>query len=133
MRYDERGEDMMLDTDRALIQAAAAVARLRCRSTWHTLATAARTPQGRVFSGVNLHHHTGDTCPEVLVVGTVAAQAGGELETIVTVGDLGREIIAPCQRCCQLLLDYFPRIRVIVGPVEDPRVSPLAELSLATG
>lgn len=122
----------MRDTDRALVQAAVAVARLRCRDDRHTVAAAARTPQGRVLTGVNVRHDTGDTCAEVIVVGTAATQATGELETIVAVGDRGREILPLCARCRSLLLDRFPAIRVIVGPMDDPRVLALADLPLGT-
>jgi cytidine deaminase len=122
----------MRDTDRALVQAAGAVARLRCRSARHTVAAAARTAEGRVLTGVNVHHDTDTTCAEVVAVGTAATQGAGELETIVTLGDRGREILAPCDRCRRLLLDYFPAIRVIVGPMDDPRVLPLADLPAGT-
>ncbi|GAB3957980.1 hypothetical protein GCM10027614_74500 [Micromonospora vulcania] len=77
------------DTDRALVQAATAVAKLRCRSQNHTVASAARTPDGRVFTGVNVHHDTGGTCAEVIVVGTAATQGVTGLETLVTVADRG--------------------------------------------
>ncbi|OZV81023.1 cytidine deaminase [Micromonospora echinospora] len=118
----------MRDTDRALVQAAGAVARLRCRGARHTVAAAARTPEGRVLTGVNVHHAEGDTCAEVVTIGTAATQAAGELETIVAVGDRGREILTPCHRCRRLLLDHFPAIRVIVGPMDEPHVLPLADL-----
>ncbi|MFC5922261.1 cytidine deaminase [Micromonospora vulcania] len=116
------------DTDRALVQAATAVAKLRCRSQNHTVASAARTPDGRVFTGVNVHHDTGGTCAEVIVVGTAATQGVTGLETLVTVADRGRAVVPPCGRCLRLLGDYFPSLRVIVGPVDDLRVVPVAEL-----
>lgn len=121
----------MRDTDRALVQAAGAVARLRCRSARHTVAAAARTPQGRVLTGVNVHHATGATCAEVVTVGAAVTQGVAELETIVAVGDRGREILPPCERCRAVVLDCFPAIRVIVGPMDDPRVLFLADLSAA--
>ncbi|MGW3602151.1 cytidine deaminase [Micromonospora sp. NPDC005161] len=116
------------DTDRALVQAATAVAKLRCRSENHTVAAAARTADGRVFTGVNVHHVTGATCAELIVVGTAATQGVTGLETIVTVTDRGREIVAPCGRCRQVLGDQFPALRVIVGSVEALRVVPIGEL-----
>ncbi|MEU6022876.1 hypothetical protein [Micromonospora sp. NPDC047134] len=76
----------MRDTDRALVQAASAVAKLRCRSAAHTLATAARTADGRVVSAVNVVHPTAGACPEVVALGTAVTQGVGELETMVTVG-----------------------------------------------
>ncbi|WDZ87883.1 cytidine deaminase [Micromonospora cathayae] len=118
----------MRDVDRALVQAAGAVARLRCRSDRHTVAAAVRTPEGRVFTGVNVRHATGDTCAEVVTLGTAVTQGATGLETIVAVGDRGREILPPCERCRRLLLDHHPRLRVIVGPPDDPRVLLLGDL-----
>ncbi|MBM0237820.1 cytidine deaminase [Micromonospora sp. ATA32] len=118
----------MQDTDRALVQAATAVAKLRCRSENHTVAAAARTTDGRVFTSVNVYHFTGGPCAEVAVIGAAATQGAGELETIVAVGDRGRGVIPPCGRCRQVLLDYFPSIRVIVGPADALRVVPIVEL-----
>ncbi|MGW0504009.1 cytidine deaminase [Micromonospora sp. NPDC003241] len=117
----------MRDTDRALVQAASAVAKLRCRSAAHTLAAAARTVDGRIVSGVNVVHPTGGACAEVVVVGTAATQHAGELETIVTVGDRGRSLVAPCGPCRRLLADHFPALRVITGTVEDPQVNQVTE------
>lgn len=118
----------MRDTDRALVQAATAVAKLRCRSAHHTVAAAARTTDGRVFSGVNVHHDAGGACAEVVAVGTAATQGVTELETIVAVADRGREIVPPCEPCRRLLQDLFPTLRVIVGPPAAPSVVPLEDL-----
>ncbi|MFD0787076.1 cytidine deaminase, partial [Micromonospora azadirachtae] len=57
-----------------------------------------------------------------------ATQGVTELETIVAVGDRGRGVIPPCGRCRQVLQDYFPSIRVIVGPADGPRVVPIGDL-----
>ncbi|KWV29880.1 MULTISPECIES: cytidine deaminase family protein [Micromonospora] len=119
---------MLLDTDRALVQAATAVAKLRCRSANHTVAAAARTADGRVFTGVDLLHPTGGPCAEIVVLGTAATQGVGKLEAIVAVGDRGRGVVPPCGRCRQVLLDYHPGIRVIVGPLDALRKLPVADL-----
>ncbi|TDC57964.1 cytidine deaminase [Micromonospora sp. KC207] len=118
----------MRDTDRALVQAATAVAKLRCRSENHTVAAAVRTAEGRVFTGVNVYHFTGGPCAEVVAIGAAATQGETELETIVAVGDRGRGVITPCGRCRQVLRDYFPSLRVIVGPADALRAVPVAEL-----
>ncbi|MFI7577219.1 cytidine deaminase family protein [Micromonospora sp. NPDC049497] len=123
---------MMRDTDRALVQAATAVAKLRCRSDNHTVAAAARTVDGRVFTGVNVHHVAGGSCAEVVTVGAAATQGVTELETIVVVGDRGRAVLPPCGRCRQVLRDYFPSLRVIVGPIDELRVVPIAALPPGT-
>ncbi|WP_410821284.1 cytidine deaminase [Micromonospora sp. 050-3] len=123
----------MRDTDRALVQAATAVSKLRCRSQHHTVASAARTADGRVFTGVNVQHAIGGACAELVVIGTAATQGVTALETIVTVADRGREVVAPCDRCQQVLRDYVPELRVIVGPMDALRVVPLDELPAETG
>lgn len=118
----------MRETDRALVQAATAVAKLRCRSENHTVAAAVRSADGRVFSGVNVYHFTGGPCAEVVAIGAAATQGVTELETIVAVGDRGRGVIPPCGRCRQVLRDYFPDLRVIVGPPDALRVVPVGDL-----
>ncbi|MER7891444.1 cytidine deaminase [Micromonospora sp. NPDC094482] len=118
----------MRDTDRALVQAATAVAKLRCRGENHTVAAAARSADGRVFTAVNVYHFTGGPCAELVAIGAAATQGVGELETIVAVGDRGRGVIPPCGRCRQVLRDYYPSIRVIVGPMDALRVVPVGDL-----
>ncbi|MEU4398897.1 cytidine deaminase [Micromonospora orduensis] len=116
------------DTDRALVQAATAVAKLRCRSQSHTVASAGRTADGRVFSGVNVRHGTGGACAELVVVGTAATQGVTALETIVTVTDRGRAVSVPCGDCRQVLGDHFPSLRVITGELDDLRVVEIGDL-----
>ncbi|MFF5173123.1 cytidine deaminase family protein [Micromonospora sp. NPDC000089] len=118
----------MKETDRALVQAATAVAKLRCRSENHTVAAAVRTVDGRVFTGVNVFHFTGGPCAELVALGAAATQGAGELETIVAVGDRGRGVLAPCGRCRQVLADYFPSIRVIVGPMDGLHAASIGDL-----
>jgi cytidine deaminase len=101
--------------DRELIQAAAGVARTRCRGGNHTVAAAARARDGRIVTAVNAYHFTGGPCAELVVIGAAATQGAYELDTIVAVGDRDRGVIPPCGRCRQVLLDYFPAINVIVG------------------
>jgi cytidine deaminase len=35
------------------------------------------------------------------------------------VGDRDRGVVPPCGRCRQVLLDYFPAVKVIVGGEDD--------------
>ncbi|MFD7465649.1 cytidine/deoxycytidylate deaminase family protein [Streptomyces tendae] len=114
--------------DHELIEAAAHVARTRCRGDNHTMAAAARARDGRIVTGVNAYHFTGGPCAELVVVGAAAAQGVYELETIVAVGDRERGVVPPCGRCRQVLLDYFPALRVIVGDGDRVRAVPVADL-----
>lgn len=108
-----------------LIEAAAHVARTRCRGDNHTMAAAARARDGRIVTAVNAYHFTGGPCAELVVIGTAAAQGIYDLESIVAVGDRDRGVVPPCGRCRQVLLDYFPTIEVVVG---EDRTVPIADL-----
>ena len=106
--------------DHELIEAAAHVARTRCRGDNHTMAAAARAKDGRIVTAVNAYHFTGGPCAELVLIGAAATQGAYELDTIVAVGDRDRGVVSPCGRCRQVLLDYFPTLKVITG--EDDRI-----------
>ncbi|MFJ3042783.1 cytidine deaminase family protein [Streptomyces tendae] len=114
--------------DHELIEAAAHVARTRCRGDNHTMAAAARARDGRIVTAVNAYHFTGGPCAELVVVGAAAARGVYELKTIVAVGDRDRGVVPPCGRCRQVLLDYFPGLEVIVGEGDRVRAVPVSDL-----
>ncbi|MBO1331303.1 cytidine deaminase [Streptomyces sp. VRA16 Mangrove soil] len=114
--------------DHELIEAAARVARTHCRGDNHTMAAAARARDGRIVTAVNAYHFTGGPCAELVVIGAAAGQGAYELDTIVAVGDRDRGVVPPCGRCRQVLLDYFPGLKVIVGRDEHVRAVPVADL-----
>ncbi|MEQ4724261.1 hypothetical protein [Nonomuraea sp. B19D2] len=114
--------------DHELIQAAAQVAATRCRGDNHTMAAAARTHDGRVVTAVNAYHFTGGPCAELVLIGTAAAQGAYDLDTIVAVGDRDRGVVPPCGRCRQVLLDYFPALKVIVGTGDRLRAVSITDL-----
>jgi len=114
--------------DHELVEAAAHVARTRCRGDNHTMAAAARAADGRIVTAVNAYHFTGGPCAELVLIGTAAAQGAYELDTIVAVGDRDRGVVPPCGRCRQVLLDYFPALKVIVGAGDLVRAIPVADL-----
>ncbi len=80
----------------------------------HTMGAAVRAGDGRMFAGVNLYHFTGGPCAELVALG--AARAGGAkaISHIVAVGNHGRGPVGPCGRDRQVLLDYYPGVRVIL-------------------
>ncbi|GAA3205167.1 cytidine deaminase family protein [Nonomuraea helvata] len=114
--------------DHELIQAAAQVAATRCRGDNHTMAAAARDHDGRIVTAVNAYHFTGGPCAELVLIGTAAAQGAYDLKTIVAVGDRDRGVVPPCGRCRQVLLDYFPALKVIVGSGDRLRTVPITDL-----
>ncbi|MEU9961290.1 cytidine deaminase [Streptomyces sp. NPDC050982] len=114
--------------DHELIQAAAHVARTRCRGDNHTMAAAARARDSRIVTAVNAYHFTGGPCAELVLLGTAAAQGAYELDTIVAVGDRDRGVVPPCGRCRQVLVDYFPALKVIVGASDRLRTVSITDL-----
>ncbi|MGM9381293.1 cytidine deaminase family protein [Streptomyces antibioticus] len=114
--------------DHELVEAAAHVARTRCRGDNHTMAAAGRAPDGRIVTAVNAYHFTGGPCAELVLIGAAAAQGVYELDTIVAVGDRDRGVVPPCGRCRQVLLDYFPGVEVLVGEGDGIRAVPVTEL-----
>ncbi|MFB7589889.1 cytidine deaminase [Streptomyces sp. NPDC056169] len=116
------------DVDHELIEAAAHVARTRCQGDNHTMAAAARDRDGRIVTAVNAYHFTGGPCAELVLIGAAASQGAYELHTIVAVGDRDRGVVPPCGRCRQVLLDYFPALKVIVGNGDRVRTVRIADL-----
>ncbi|GGJ27797.1 cytidine deaminase family protein [Streptomyces brasiliensis] len=116
------------DVDHELVEVAAHVARTRCQGDNHTVAAAARTGDGRIVTAVNVYHFTGGPCAELVLIGTAAAQGAYDLVTIVAVGDRERGVVPPCGRCRQVLLDYFPTVKVIVGTADRARAVPVTDL-----
>ncbi|KAK0124058.1 hypothetical protein ONS95_009044 [Cadophora gregata] len=95
----------------------------------HTVGCAALSTAGRVFTGVNVYHFSGGPCAENVAFGNAAAAGvgsasspglegpDGKMETMaacVAVANDDRGVISPCGRCRQMMLDYYPGIRVIV-------------------
>jgi len=88
----------------------------------HTVAAAAMDTTGRIHTAVNDYHFTGGPCAELVVLGVAAAAASGPLVTIVAVGDGDRDVIAPCGRCRQVLLDRHPDCDVIIPDGDELRL-----------
>lgn len=117
-----------MTVDYELVEVAGRVAADNSKGDEHTVAAAARAGDGRIVTAMNVHHFTGGPCAELAVIGAAAAQGAHHLETVVAVGSGDRGVMSPCGRCRQVLLDYFPSIRVIVGGDGDLRAVPVADL-----
>ncbi|EAW20844.1 cytidine deaminase family protein [Aspergillus fischeri NRRL 181] len=97
-------------------------------SDTYSVASAARSTDGRIFTGVNVFHFTGGPCAELVVLGSAAAAGATHLTHIVAVANEKRGIISPCGRCRQTLIDLQPGIKVIVFDRGEPRAVPVEEL-----
>jgi cytidine deaminase len=130
---DLNGKDLMdwrlTAADAELVRLATELVAAHGDGVNHTVAAAARAADGRIVTGLNAYHFTGGPCAEQVVIGAAAAMGIRELTTIVAANDQGRGILSPCGRCRQVLVDYFPDIKVIVptggGSMSVTRVSDL--------
>jgi cytidine deaminase len=119
--------------DRVLIERARQTADALYLKDVHEVAAALRTASGEVFAGIHIEAHVGfaDVCGEVAAVCCMVAAGHRDLETIVAVvreEDGGHRLLAPCGRCREVVSDFNPRARVIVGTLERPYVISVAEL-----
>lgn len=114
--------------DHELIDAATRLAATHAKADDHTMACAARASDGRIITGLNVYHFTGGPCAELVTIGAAAAVGAYDLVTVVAVGNEGRGVQSPCGRCRQVLLDYFPRIEVVVRTGNGLRAVPVREL-----
>jgi cytidine deaminase len=81
----------------------------------YSVASAALSSDGRIFTGMNVYHFAGGPCAEIVALGNAAAGgAADDLTLIVAVGNKKRGVIPPCGRCRQMLLDLCPEINIIV-------------------
>lgn len=100
------------------------------KSDTYSVASAALSTTGQIFTGVNVYHFTGGPCAELVVLGVAAAAGLPSLSTIVAIGEDSQEgvIMSPCGRCRQVLRDLHPDIRVIIRQDGEVKSVTIAEL-----
>ncbi|KAL4733176.1 hypothetical protein BDV11DRAFT_200543 [Aspergillus similis] len=54
----------------------------------YSVASAATSSDGRIFTGVNVYHFTGGPCAELVVMGVAAVAGATQLTRIVAVGTI---------------------------------------------
>lgn len=119
---------MLISPERRVLDAARRQVRALRGDPNHTVAAAAMDTTGRIHTAVNDYHFTGGPCAELVVLGVAAAAAAGPLVTMVAVGDGDRDVIAPCGRCRQVLLDQHPDCDVIIRIDDEPGLVGVGEL-----
>lgn len=119
---------MLHPDERRVLDAARAQAAVLTGRPEHTVAAAAMDTTGRVHTAVNVHHFTGGPCAELVVLGVAAAAGAGPLLVVAAVGDEGRDVLPPCGRCRQVLLDLHPDAHVLVPGADGPGAVPVRTL-----
>ncbi len=88
----------------------------------HTVGSAVRCKNGKVYSGVNCDGIHG-SCAEYITIGIAISAGEREFDTIVAVHDKAPNcLVAPCGNCRQMLVEYCPDIKVILNDVNNKMV-----------
>lgn len=116
--------------EESLVEVAKSTINAIPKSDTYSVASAALSTTGQIFTGVNVYHFTGGPCAELVVLGVAAAAGLPSLSTIVAIGEdsHGGVIMSPCGRCRQVLRDLHPDIRVIIQQDGDVKSLTIAEL-----
>jgi cytidine deaminase len=81
----------------------------------HTVGSALRCKNGRVFLGVNCDGIHG-SCAEYISIGAAITAGERDFDVIVAVHDKAQNfLLPPCGNCRQMLLEYCPDIKVILN------------------
>lgn len=116
----------MTPADQELLEAATALIRQRYSVGRHHIAAALRTKSGRIVTGLHLDTYVGraSVCAEAVAVGQAMAQLGPNdlITDIVSVRhprptELNQniQVVAPCGICREMLRDFAPEARVLLG------------------
>lgn len=120
----------LLEKDYELIAEAKKAIRLNYdqKKENHTVGTAIRCKNGKVYVGVNVYSLHG-ACAEQVAIGTAITNGERDFDTVVAVrGKEGEEIIPPCGNCRQILHDYMPNCDVIISVDGEPKKIKAKEL-----
>lgn len=94
----------------------------------HTVGAAVRGKSGKVYNGVNINAIHG-ACAEMIAIGAAFTAGERDLECIVAVrGEQGKEVVAPCGNCRQVLADYAPSLQVILAIEQELLTKNIREL-----
>jgi len=94
----------------------------------HTAGAAVRGADGKMYGGINVFHFTGGPCAELVALGHARASGARELTTIVAAGNWRRGPPRPVRRDRHVLIDYHPKIRVILPTPEGIRSVKITDL-----
>ena len=123
--------------DYELIEAARAVLLRHYRPFWHTVASAIRSRDGRIWTGIHLGATVGrlSICAEAIALGRAVMDGDGTVETIVAVrhpkpDESVREIavVSPCGACRENICDFDPSAHVVVVTGVGLRRLPIAKM-----
>lgn len=112
-----------------LIETAKKIIDKRFKENRHHFAAAIKLKDGRIFTGLQLKCvvPTGDVCAEAVAIATAIREDASGVEAIVSVNRIG-EVISPCGRCRELIIEYCPEAEVIMPSANGPVLMPASQL-----
>ena len=128
---------MLTADDEALVQAARATLVRHYRPFWHMVASALRSRDGRIWTGVHLGATVGrlQVCAEAVAVGRAIMDGDGSVACAVAVrhpkpDEPSQElaVVPPCGACREMLVDFAREAQVIVPLPEGLRRVPVSSL-----
>ncbi|MBI9015387.1 MAG: cytidine deaminase [Clostridiales bacterium] len=126
------------DADRELIEIALEVLEMNFDDGIynHTVGSALRCKNGKVYKGVNCDGIHG-SCAEYITIGSAISAGEREFDIIVAAHEKAlNSLVPPCGNCRQMLLNYSPNIKVILnnedGKMVKVDIKDLLPLSFAS-
>ena len=106
-----------VDWDRLRREATAVMARAYAPYSRYPVGAAALVDDGRIVTGCNVENASYGVglCAECGVASNLAASGGGRLVALVCVDSKG-ELLAPCGRCRQVLMEFGGREMLLDRP-----------------
>lgn len=99
--------------DQKLIDAATEIIKRNYNEPRHTVGSAILCESDKIYTGVNVDSCGYGPCAEPITIGMAISNGETIFKKIVAVGGDGK-VMSPCGNCRQLLLDYAPKIEVIL-------------------
>ena len=125
------------DADRALVDAAIELIKLRYLENRHHIAAAVRGKSGKIYSGIHLDTYVGraSVCAEAVALGQAMSAGEKEIDAIVSVRhprprEQHREpqLVSPCGICREMLNDFAPGAAVLLDGGEGIHRRPVEAL-----
>lgn len=118
----KRNHFHLIDTAKKLIAQ-------RFKENRHHFAAAIKSRCGRIFTGLQLKTSIAgaEICAEAVAIAFAAEEGITDIECLVVVNRIG-DIISPCGKCRELLLDYCPKTEIIVPGPAGGKILSIQEL-----
>lgn len=112
-----------------LIETAKKIINARFKENRHHFVAAIRTVSGEIYTGLHLRtsQERDDVCAEIVALANAFANGEVEIECLVVVNRIG-DIIAPCGKCREILIELCPNAEIILPDIGGGRLATISQL-----